>query len=112
MAGWSAYCASKAGLLHLSYVVAAENPEIGCFSLRPGVIDTSMQAAIRDSSGMRSADQQRFLDLHRQGGLEPPEVPARAAVWLVLHGPKQRSGQLLDYTDPEIEAGVREMLER
>jgi NAD(P)-dependent dehydrogenase (short-subunit alcohol dehydrogenase family) len=106
MPGWSAYCASKAGLLQLSRVVAVENPEVGCFSLRPGVIDTGMQAAIRDSSGMRTSDQQRFFDLHQQGALEPPQVPARAAVWLVLQGPLERSGQLIEYTDAEVVSGV------
>jgi NAD(P)-dependent dehydrogenase (short-subunit alcohol dehydrogenase family) len=107
--GWSAYCASKAGLLHLTSVIAAEYPDIACFSLRPGVIDTAMQTAIRQSRGMREADLQRFQDLHQQGGLEPPEVPGRAAAWLVLHGPLERSGQLIEYTDAEVSAGVAKL---
>jgi NAD(P)-dependent dehydrogenase (short-subunit alcohol dehydrogenase family) len=107
MPGWSAYCASKAGLLHLSAVVAAEAPEIACFSLRPGVVDTGMQEAIRSSQGMREADQKKFLDLHSHGGLEPPEVPARAAVWLALEGPARRSGELIEYTDPAVVEGAK-----
>lgn len=109
MPGWSAYCASKAGLLQLTAVAALEHPEVPCFSLRPGVIDTGMQAAIRQSDGMRAADLKRFTDLHADGGLEPPEVPARAAIWLALHGPAARSGQLVEYTDAEVKAGVEQL---
>ncbi len=108
-AGWGAYCSAKAGLLHLGRVVSVEEPTIGCFSLRPGVIDTDMQREIRESSRMRSQEKDRFLDLHREGKLEPPEVPARAAVWLVLHGPRTRSGDLIEYTDPEVVEGVRQL---
>ncbi len=109
MAGWSAYCASKAGLLHLGKVVAVEAPEVGVFSLRPGVIDTKMQQEIRSSEGMTKADQQRFLDLKQQSRLEPPEVPARAASWLVLRGPLERSGELIDYTDETVVRGQKEL---
>jgi NAD(P)-dependent dehydrogenase (short-subunit alcohol dehydrogenase family) len=109
MPGWAAYCASKAGLLHLTAVVAAEVPEVACFSLRPGVIDTGMQAAIRQSHGMRASDRERFLRLHQESALEPPEVPGRAAIWLALEGPRERSGELIDYTDPQVAAGVRSL---
>ena len=109
MAGWSAYCASKAGLLQLTAVVALEHPQVPCFSLRPGVIDTGMQAAIRQSQGMRDVDYKRFADLHSDGGLEPPEVPARAAIWLALQGPAARSGQLIEYTDAEVKSGIEQL---
>ena len=49
--GWSAYCASKAGLEHFSRCAALEqksreNP-VTILSINPGVIDTSMQEKIR-----------------------------------------------------------------
>ena len=44
---WSAYCAAKAALTHLTAVVAVEEPRIIAVALRPGVIDTEMQAVIR-----------------------------------------------------------------
>lgn len=111
MPAWGAYCASKAGLLMLGSLVALEAPEVGCFSLRPGVIDTDMQSAIRHSSGMREGDKKRFLELHQSGGLEPPEVPARAAAWLVLEGPASLSGQLIEYADEAVVTGVRALFE-
>jgi NAD(P)-dependent dehydrogenase (short-subunit alcohol dehydrogenase family) len=111
MQGWSAYCASKAGFLHLTSVAAAENPEIAFFSLRPGVVDTKMQDEIRSSTGMAPEDHQKFQNLKETGGLEPPEVPARAAVWLLLHGPLERSGEFLQYTDEQISQGVETLFQ-
>ncbi len=108
-AGWGAYCTAKAGLLHLGRVVAAEEPTVSCFSLRPGVIDTDMQREIRESAGMREEEKRRFLELHREGKLEQPEVPARAAVWLVLHGPLNRTGELIEYTDSEVVEGIGQL---
>jgi NAD(P)-dependent dehydrogenase (short-subunit alcohol dehydrogenase family) len=109
MHGWSAYCTSKAGLLHLTKIAAAECPEVAFFSLRPGVIDTQMQTEIRSSKGMTEADVEKFRDLKESGNLEPPEVPARSAVWLALHGPLDRSGEFIQYTDEQIVAGTEEL---
>ncbi len=107
--GWGAYCAAKAGLLALGQVVAAEQGEVACFSLRPGVIDTEMQRQIRESSTMPEEAQARFLDLHRQGKLESPEIPARAAIWLILEGPHERSGEFIEYSDPQVKAGISQL---
>lgn len=104
--GWSAYCSAKAGLLHLAAVAALEYPKVAMFSLRPGVIDTEMQREIRDSQGMTEADLNKFQSLKTSRALEPPEVPARAAVWLALEGPLTLSGKFIEYTSPEIVAGV------
>ena len=104
--GWGAYCAAKAGLLALSNVLTLEESGIACFSLRPGVIDTGMQQRIRSSQSMPSDAQERFLELHQKGELEPPEVPARAAIWLALQGPFERSGEFIEYKDSQIQAGV------
>ena len=107
--GLSAYCAFKARLLHLTQVAAAECPEVAFFSLRPGVIDTQMQTEIRDSSGMTDTDLEKFKGLKASNDLEPPEVPARSAVWLLLHGPLDRSGEFIQYTDDQVAAGVEEL---
>ncbi len=104
--GWSAYCASKAGLLHLASVVAQEAPGVACFSLRPGVIDTQMQDEIRNSTGMTAQDLEKFHKLKSESQLEPPEVPARSALWLALQGPLERSGEFIQYTDPQVVAGA------
>jgi 3-oxoacyl-[acyl-carrier protein] reductase len=53
--GWSAYCASKAGLAMLTRSIALETAGKGIrvFGFSPGTIDTDMQAKIR-SSGINS----------------------------------------------------------
>lgn len=107
--GWSAYCSAKAGLLHLSAVVAAEYPKVAVFSLRPGVVDTDMQGEIRDSKGMTEDDLSKFQNLKSAGRLEPPEVPGRAAAWLAVEGPLSLSGQMVEYTAPEVKAGVESL---
>lgn len=107
--GWSAYCASKAGFLHLTQVAAQENPKVRFYSLRPGVIDTEMQREIRDSKGMTESDLAKFQGLKADGQLEPPEVPARSAVWLLVEGPQERSGEFVQYTDEQVKSGAERL---
>ena len=100
----SAYCAAKAGLNHFSRVLAAEEPRLTVMAVRPGVVDTRMQDTIRQKGpGVMSAEQLAYYqNLKVSGQLEKPEVPGRALAWLALHGPREFSGQFLDYDDPRI----------
>lgn len=101
---WSAYCATKAGLHHLTRTMAVEERDIIALSLRPGVVDTEMQVQIRrDGPAHMPADlTQYFQSLKETGRLEPPEVPARAIAWLALHAPADWSGEMIEYTDPRV----------
>jgi len=100
----SAYCAAKAALNHFSRVLAAEEPRVTVMAVRPGVVDTRMQDTIRQKGrGAMSAGQLAYyLNLKERGQLEKPEVPGRSLAWLALHGPREFSGQFLDYDDPRI----------
>jgi NAD(P)-dependent dehydrogenase (short-subunit alcohol dehydrogenase family) len=102
--GWSAYCAAKAALTHFTRILAAEEPEIVAVSLRPGVVDTAMQEAIREkgAAGMDADKLAYFRELKAGGKLEPPDVPGRAMAWLALRAPREWSGEFLDYDDPRI----------
>lgn len=104
IAGWSAYCVAKAGLLQMTRVVAVEAPEVVAVSLRPGVVDTGMQATIRrlGPEGMPPDLVDYFCGLKEEGRLEPPEIPARSAAWLALHAPREWSGEMLQYDDPRL----------
>jgi NAD(P)-dependent dehydrogenase (short-subunit alcohol dehydrogenase family) len=104
ISGAGAYCAAKAALTHLTRVVADEAPEVTAMAVRPGVVDTDMQALIRREgpSSMPPAQANYFLELKRQGRLEPPRVPARVIAWLSLFAPRAFSGRFLNYDDPEI----------
>lgn len=86
--GWSAYGASKAALNHFVLSVAAENAGVQSLSVAPGVVATAMQQDIREKFGknMTPESLQRFIDLHENGQLLPPELPAGVLVNLALRG--------------------------
>ena len=100
----SAYCAAKAGLNHFSRVLADEEPRLTVMTVRPGVVDTQMQATLREKGpGVMSSEQLAYYQNLKDGGrLEKPMVPGRALAWLALYGPREFSGQLLDVDDPRI----------
>jgi NAD(P)-dependent dehydrogenase (short-subunit alcohol dehydrogenase family) len=82
-AGWSIYCATKAGLDHHARCVALDRtPGLLISSVAPGVVDTEMQAEIRASTDERFPDRQRFVDMHRDNALPSPD---------------QTSGRLVEY---------------
>lgn len=102
--GWSAYCIAKGGLTHLTRLLAAEEPDITTVALRPGVVDTAMQALIR-AEGDRAMTTEKaayFRDLKETGQILEPDVPAGKIAWLALHAPPALSGAFLDYDDPRI----------
>jgi NAD(P)-dependent dehydrogenase (short-subunit alcohol dehydrogenase family) len=68
-AGWGAYCAAKAAVERLTEVIALEEAEAGlrAYSVAPGVVDTDMQALIRETSDDRFPDVERFRALEREG---------------------------------------------
>ncbi len=79
-AGWGVYCATKAGLDHFSRCVALEqesqtNP-VRIAAIAPGVVDTDMQAQLRDATTDEFPARQRFVDLKSSGGLQAPNVVA------------------------------------
>lgn len=49
-AGWAPYAASKAAVDALLVAVAQEEPGLRVLAVAPGVVDTGMQAALRDST--------------------------------------------------------------
>ena len=73
LTGTAAYCAVKAGLDHFSRVVAldeAHGPNGAMIvSLAPGVIDTDMQTALRESDPRAFPDQPVFVAMKAQGQL-------------------------------------------
>ena len=100
----SAYCAAKAALNHFTRVLAEEEPELTAVTVRPGVVDTDMQATIRKEGLNAMPDQQLayYRQLKTLGELEPAEIPGRSIAWLALHAPTEFSGQFFDYDDPRI----------
>ncbi len=101
---WSAYCAAKAALNHFTRVLAAEEPRVTAVAVRPGVVDTQMQAVIRrQGPGMMAADMVAyFTQLKADDKLIPAHLPARSLAWLALHAPAALSGEFVEHTDPQI----------
>ncbi len=101
---WSAYCASKAGLLHFTRVLAAELDGSGVRvnSVRPGVVDTEMQKRIRQvrEEDFGRENLLRFRRLKEDGLLLPPEYPARLIVWLCTDEARDVHGQEVDIYEP------------
>ena len=95
--GWSAYCASKAGLAMLTQVVAleAEDRGVRVYGFAPGVVDTEMQVRIR-RSGINEVSR-----LPREK-LASSADAARAIAWLCSKAAGDLSGQELDIRDPEL----------
>ncbi len=102
--GWSAYSVAKAALTHFTRQLAVEEPAIVSVALRPGVVDTAMQALIRRSGPQAMTDELNayFQGLKVKGALLPADVPARAVAWLALSAPPALSGQFIDYDDPRL----------
>lgn len=88
--GWSAYCASKAGLDMASRTVALECEARGLavevVSLSPGVIDTGMQAEVRGAPAERFADVERFRRMKEEGALRPADDVAADILRLEAEG--------------------------
>lgn len=101
--GWSAYCATKAGLAMLTRALAEETgpKDLRAYGFRPGVVDTDMQVEIR-GSGIN-----RVSQLPRESLLDPA-IPGKAMAWLAAHRPAEWHGQEVDVRDPAFQkaAGI------
>ncbi|MCB0155025.1 MAG: SDR family oxidoreductase, partial [Anaerolineae bacterium] len=82
--GASAYCASKAALERFSGTLAAEvrGSGVRVFTFRPGIVDTRMQADIRETPAHHFPKVERWQNWHERGQLRPPADPALAILWL------------------------------
>jgi NAD(P)-dependent dehydrogenase (short-subunit alcohol dehydrogenase family) len=101
--GWSAYCAAKAAVDHLTRVMAIELRDHGVRvnAVYPGAVETRMQAMIRSTDdALMGGDIQPFRDRYARGQNLAPELPARLIRWLVQQA--ELTGQVLDIYDPAV----------
>ena len=73
--GWGAYCAGKAAVDRITETIALEEKEIGliALSVAPGIIDTEMQALIRQTPESIFPSRPRFVALKEQNRFNSPE---------------------------------------
>ncbi|KAG0297945.1 hypothetical protein BGZ96_003924 [Linnemannia gamsii] len=104
--GWGAYCASKAALKMFGESLAMEESDITVISIRPGVVDTDMQAVIRREgvTGMIPTQHARFVDLHTSKKLLHPDQPGHVIASLAVKAPSSISGKFFSWDDEELEA--------
>ncbi|HEX6595716.1 MAG TPA: SDR family NAD(P)-dependent oxidoreductase [Acidimicrobiales bacterium] len=95
--GWASYGAAKAATDQWVRDVGAEQTRRGgvrVVSIAPGTVDTDMQAFIRKASEDDFPNRQKFVDLHEDGKLTPPEEVARN-IWSLVEGDLE-NGSVLD----------------
>ncbi len=107
---WGAYCSAKAALNHFVAVLAVEEPLITAVAFRPGIVDTDMQAVIREKGAevMPPELHQRFLEYKREGRLAPPEEVAAPLVAVAMRAPRAWSGKFVAYYSAEVQALLAE----
>ncbi len=87
--GWAPYCASKAGIDLLSQTVYEEQKSeefpVKIFSVAPGVVDTEMQATIRESNEQDFSRHAHFVGLKERNELSTPEEVADKYLRIIEH---------------------------
>ena len=110
VAGWSAYCAAKAGLEHLVRTLVAELDErqlsIRAHLFYPGIVDTSMQQRIRTKSKDEFLQVDKYRRYYERGVLRPPEEPGALIWWLATPMAAEFHGRAVSIDD----AAIRERL--
>lgn len=99
--GWSGYCAGKAAGDQWVRTAGLEQARRGgrcrVISIAPGVVETAMQAEIRETGERDFPEVARFHELHDEGHLRAAEDVARE-IWKIVEGPFE-NGAVLDLRD-------------
>lgn len=74
--GWGVYGATKSAVDYFSQTLALEQPTVRTVALAPGVIDTDMQANIRQTEPDFFPNRERFIQLHQNQQLASAEFTA------------------------------------
>lgn len=82
--GWAAYCVSKAALAMLTRCWQLENQNMAFASVMPGIIDTEMQATIRDAQFMDEEKRDFFRVLKQEKRLLSTTTVAAFLTWLLI----------------------------
>ncbi len=98
-AGWSGYCGGKAAVDQWTRTVGLERTlrttsrKVLCVA--PGIVQTAMQAEIRDTSANDFPEVKMFIELHEGGSLRTSEEVARD-LWQLIDDPATENGSVLD----------------
>lgn len=84
VAGWGAYCTSKAALSMLTRCWQLETQSPAFASVMPGIVETDMVDYIRQSTHMQPERLAYFLQLTESNRLLKPKTVALFLTWLLL----------------------------
>ena len=97
-AGWSLYCASKAGLDMLTRTVGLEQSTakypVKIISLAPGIVETAMQTHIRQLDKNVFPEKDSFVRLHEQGRLSSADSVAKVIAGALFNNGIPQGGLL------------------
>ncbi|CAG9993195.1 unnamed protein product [Clonostachys byssicola] len=104
IAAWGTYASSKAAVNAILAHYAVEEPDISSIAINPGIVDTDMQATIRDQgkSTMSQAEHENFVAVFEAGGLLKPEQPGSVIAKLAVEPTKELSGKFLSWDSQEL----------
>lgn len=100
------YSATKAAINSLSRTLSQEEPEITSISLRPGVVDTEMQAQLRSEGKdlMTEVIYKDCYNLFASSKIVKPEAPAEVIANLATRADRALSGKFLVWNSEELSA--------
>ncbi|CAG9953249.1 unnamed protein product [Clonostachys rosea f. rosea IK726] len=106
LAAWGTYASSKAAVNAILAHYAVEEPDVSSIAINPGIVDTDMQATIRDQgkASMYQAEHENFVAVFEAGGLLKPEQPGSVIAKLAVKPTKELSGRFLSWDSPELAA--------
>jgi benzil reductase ((S)-benzoin forming) len=92
IASWASYCASKAAVDLFCQTIQLEEQQLGrndfhCLSVAPGVVDTDMQATIRESNQNSFSEVERFKEYKNSNQLYSTELVAKKLLKLIHETP-------------------------
>lgn len=104
--GWGIYGSTKASQNMLAATLAVEEPEITTVAIRPGMVDTDMQKAIREQHAehMNPEDMKKFTGAYESGQLVKPEDCGHVIAKLAIYATNDLSGKFLAWNDPVLES--------
>ncbi|KIW17542.1 hypothetical protein PV08_04736 [Exophiala spinifera] len=102
---WSSYGSSKAAMNYINLCWQKEDPTVRSVCVRPGIVDTGMQTAVRTElkDDLPKSTYEWLKGVHDRGELLSPDVPAKTFVYFALKGiPDDMVSTIVDYNDGRV----------
>ena len=102
IASWSTYCATKAALDRLTHVITEEkHRDLTVFSVSPAIVDTGMQAEIRDADVNFFPLLSKFTNYYNNNQLENTRTVAQKLLYIIQNRTKYHQN-ILSIRDVDI----------